>query len=197
MNQAYISLMKTIMTFFLTACTLGSTSLLSQDIDFSDDFMQKLKTTGVDFMAPLDTDYKDVMVLQNSWLDYDFAIRSRKEKLELRYLIEPWNDSNPMSSIPSIQFTRLITHLATNDQEAVIAIHRLSSGDLELFNADWGKVAFFQPKKGFADKLNCKLLSLYREGQGMAHVLFLYNKPTEAVDNRFYALRFRGENELN
>ncbi len=188
--------MKTITALFLTIALLVSSSAFSQKIDFSDSFLEKLEAVGLDFLAPLDTDYKDVFVVRNDWLSYDFAIRSRKEKLELRYVIEPADADNPLHSVPTVQFTRLLTHLATNEQEAVITVHRLSSGDLELFNADWGKVAFFKPKNGFTDKHNCKLLSLYREGQGMAHVLFLYNKPTEAIDNRFYALRFRGE-ELN
>lgn len=181
--------------FILWICIFFCVNAQAQKIDISDPFALKLELMQLDFLQPLDSDYKDVMVVRNDLQKYDFAIRSKKEKLELRYIIELAPPNNPMYAVPSVQFSRMLTHLATNDEEALITVHSLSTADLEIFNADWGKVAYFQPKIGFSDKPNCKLLSLYREGKGMVHVLFLFDKPSEAVDNRFYTLRFRDAEE--
>ncbi len=59
------------------------------------------------------------------------------------------------------------------------------------YQADWGKVFFFQPKTGFSSARHCKMLALYREGQSMAFVLFLFDEPGPVLDRRALALRFR------
>ncbi|NJK82545.1 MAG: hypothetical protein HC912_00725 [Saprospiraceae bacterium] len=103
---------------------------------------KKLTAASMEMVMPLDADYKDVYVLKNDLQAYDFAIRSRKEQLEIRYLIQPYEENDLTVYVPHIQFIRMLTHLATNDQEAIIAIHELSEEELNWFHADWGKSAF-------------------------------------------------------
>ena len=75
----------------------------AQKIDQSTQFIDLLETSGLEFLAPLDAGYKDVTVIKNFLQDYHFAIRSRKEKLEIRYLIEPWQENDPSFQAPHIR----------------------------------------------------------------------------------------------
>jgi hypothetical protein len=165
--------------------------MTAQRVELSEGFAQKLAAASMEWVVPLDSDYKDIHVLENDLQSYDFAIRSKKEKLEIRYIIQPYQENDLTAHIPHIQFIRMLTHLATNEQEAIIAIHDVSEEDLSWFHADWGKSAFFKLKDGFSGFVECRLLSLYKEEKGMAHVLFVYQQPTVALDNRFFALQFK------
>ncbi|MEL6941243.1 MAG: hypothetical protein AAFO82_01120, partial [Bacteroidota bacterium] len=148
-------------------------------------------------VEPVESDYRDVWVGKNQVHSYDFAIRSRKEKLEIRYILQPYQNTNPLATLPNIEFLKLLTHLASNDTEASpMAIHEIRNIELEeSFQADWGRYAFFQPKGAFAQWPHAKLLSLYKADQGLVHILFLYKKPSIALDNRFYAVQFMNEKD--
>ena len=168
-----------------------STLTFAQRIDLDDSFTEKLEAAGLEFLAPLDAGYKDIALWRNPYQSFDFAIRSRREKLEIRYLIEPWRAGDRSFLAPHVKATRLLLHLATNDQDMVMTGLDVEPAVLhEQFNADWGKVFFFQPKRGFSHAPNCKMLALFREGKGMAYVLFLFDEPGPELDFRFEALRF-------
>ena len=178
--------------FFLTSLLLFCTYSLSAQIDIPPRFSQLLELSKLDFHEPLEAKYKDVNVLKNPWQAYDFAIRSRKEKLEIRYLVVPFNEANPLNNIPHINCMRMITNLASNSQDVVITGLSVQEEELKgQFNADWGKVFLFKPKPGFSNRGHCKLLALHKEGIGTAYVFFLFDKADQNLDNRFYALSFR------
>ena len=169
---------------------------LAGQVDISPQFSKLLELSQLDFHEPLEAKYKDVSVLKNPWQSYDFAIRSRKERLEIRYLVIPNNESNPLNNIPHIKCMQMVTNVASNSQEVVVTGLSVRESDLkEQFNADWGKVFLFQPKPGFSSKEHCKLLALHKEGIGTAFVFFLFNKPDQNLDNRFYALSFRNNEQ--
>lgn len=166
-------------------------SMTAQKVQLSENFEAKLTASNLEFVMPIESDYKDVFILKNDLQSYDFAIRSRKEQLEMRYIIEPYDANDPKSNLPSVRFIQLLMHLATNDQDAMMAIHNVNPTDLQLFHADWGKYAFFKLKTGFASSVQCRLLSLHQTGSGTAHILSIYKEPSIALDNRFYALQFK------
>lgn len=179
---------KVLFSWFFTCCLAYS---ISAQVDISPHFSHLLELSKLDFHAPLEAKYKDIAVLKNPWQTYDFAIRSRKEKLEIRYLVVPYKESNPLNNIPHINCMRMVTNLASNSQDVVITGLSIEEEELkEQFNADWGKVFLFQPKIGFSNRMHCKLLALHKEGVGTAYVFFLFNEADQALDNRFYALRF-------
>lgn len=172
------------------------TAAAGAQVDLPPAFRQKLEAARIDFMEPLESGYKDIRVEENDLVDYDFAIRSRKEKMEIRYLIEPSGSGQALASIPHVQCIRVLSTLATNDERYVMSGIDVGAGDLtRRFNADWGKVFFFKPKEGFSAYQNCKMLALFREGQGMAYVFFLFDEAGPELDYRFYALSFRGEKQ--
>jgi len=179
--------------FFLCLYLAFSLPVTGQ-VDVSADFKQKLQTAGIEFLEPLENSYKDIRVPRRNFADYDFAIRSRKEKVEIRFRIDPLDLDNPVAYAPHVRSTRMLLHLASNNDNFYMSGLPVRESDLtEQFNADWGKIFFFTPKEDFSIRKECKMLALFREGQGMAYVFFLFDEPSPELDYRFYALRFLDE----
>jgi hypothetical protein len=164
----------------------------AQKIDYPDHFKQLLAQCNVEFFEPVEAGYKDFEPWTNPYQPCHFAIRSREEDLQIRYFLQPWNENDPFATTPHVATFRLLTNLATNADEAVIsAIQPTKKSLKEDFNADWGMIYFFQPKAGFSDLPNCRLLALYKEGKGTVFVFYLFKDPgNEALDTRYLALRF-------
>lgn len=181
------------MRYFMALTILFTSRVLIAQVNLSPEFSRLLAAAGLEFLEPLEARYKDVRVVDDAFQSYDFAIRSRREKLEIRFLIEPYDERDPLSGPPHVRSMRLLTHLASNDQSFIMSGVDVSEKDLrDQFNADWGKVFFFTPKPGFTIRKQCKLLALYAEGKGTAFVFFLFDEPTPVLDYRFYALHFLG-----
>ncbi len=176
-----------IVSWFLTQTAFGQ-------LKYSDDFLSLLNHAEIDFYEPVEGNYKTRKIYKEYYQPCDFAMHSRKEDMEVRYLIAPYSEKGPAFNAPHVETVRMVAHLASNDPEAVITVLSLEEEALrEDFNADWGKIYFFQPKEQFSTSKHCKLLSLYAEGKGIAMVFFLFDKPSPELDNRFLALRFKDE----
>lgn len=169
------------------------TFCFSQKIEMPAPFLELLQKAGIEFYEPLEAGYKDIEPWPNPYQPCNFAIRSRKEDLQIRYLIEPWKDNDPISANPHVAIFRTLSNLATNADEALISAIQPTRADLQKdFNADWGIVYFFQPKEGFSEKPFCRMVALYKEGKGMAYIFYLFDDPAnEALDRRYMALRFQ------
>ena len=178
--------------FIALAILLLPSNLHAQKIDYPPQFRQLLAQAGLEFFEPLEAGYRDIEPLKNDYQHCQFAIRSRKENLQIRYFILPWNDDDPTTTNPHLTTFRAITSIATNADEAVIsAIQPTKETLLKDFNADWGMIYFFQPKPGFSDLPNCRMIALCKEGQGTAFIFYLFDDPAnEALDTRYLALRF-------
>ncbi len=169
-----------------------SISLQAQEIDIPYSFQNLLSEVGVDLNAPRDAAYRDIRVIKNDYQDYQLAIFSKREDLEIRYAIQPFEEHHPFSANPHVLTMRSITSVATNDPEKAISAIPLDKLSLKQdFNADWGMIYFFQPKEKFAYYKHCRMLALYKEGKGTAFVYFLFDESSNrALDYRYYALRF-------
>ena len=165
---------------------------IQAQIKLSEDFVQILDQAGIEWMEPVEARYKQVPVRKKAFQAYDYAIRSRKERIEIRYIIRPYEPGAPSADVPHVEASRLVMHLATNDEDYLIAGREVAPELLSgFFNADWGMQYFFHPKAGFADWNHCEVLALHKDGQGTAFVLFLFDEPSRELGNRFYALRFK------
>ena len=171
---------------------LITTTAISQKIDYPTDFLQLLKKTNVEFFEPLDAGYRDFEPVENEFQNVHFAIHSRKEDLDIRYYIVPWDEHNPSTTNPHLRTFAALTNVATNADEAIIsAIQPTKEMMQKDFNADWGMTYFFTPKKRFSDKPHCRMLALCKEGQGTVFVFYLFDDTgNEALDTRYLALRF-------
>lgn len=161
-------------------------------VELPSDFQRRLEMAHIDFFEPLEGAYKAIRVVSNEWLTCDFAMRSRRERMEIHYRIEPARESDPLVDAPHVRVARLLNHLASNDEESVVTVLSVRDTDLrEQFQADWGKIFFFTPKPGFSRYRECRLVALYREGAGMALIFYFFDEPSPALDYRLYALQFQ------
>jgi len=169
-----------------------ASSLPAQKIKYNKSFLKKLEQVQIDLYTPVEGKYKSLRPSRNDYQPIDHIIFSKQEDLEIRYAIIPFNEKDKSTQVPNIDFMRVVTSCATNRQEdAVISMHGLDEDDLiEHFNADWGNIAYFQPKVRFSNRKHCRLLGLYKEGRGMVYVFFLFDEADRMLDNRLQALRF-------
>ncbi len=174
--------------FLLTASPL----FLYSQIKYPTELAEELSLADLEIIQPLEARYRTLRLRKNRYLQCDYGIWSRKEKLEIRYAIEPIHPNSRSANIPHVKAFSMATHLATNNEEAVISKLSISPERLaEDFNADYGEVYVFRPKSAFSEKLYCQMLVLYKEGKGMVYVFFLFDDPNNtALDYRFQAVRF-------
>ncbi|NRB53981.1 MAG: hypothetical protein HRU41_40400 [Saprospiraceae bacterium] len=183
---------KSLLLFCL--CLGASYFLPAQKVDLPENFTLLATDMAVDFMAPLDAGYKDIRTFPNPHQNYELAIRSRKEKLEIRYHLEPEQENNPMTRIPHVRSMQMIANIASNEDDTrVSALSLPDSVSLDLLNADWAKVFFFTPKKTFSPRLTCQMLAMYKEGRGMVFTYLLFNKAPIELDSRLLTVRFEEE----
>lgn len=161
-------------------------------MDIPEHFNQLLSRAGIEFFEPLDAGYRDIELPENEYLNCQFAIRSGREDLQIRYFVLPWDEADPASVNPHLATFRALTTIASNADDAVIsAIRPEPEVLLRDFNADWGMTYFFTPKPGFSDQPACKMLALCKEGRATVFVFFLFDEPGNvALEVRHLALRF-------
>lgn len=181
----YISLL-------LPTLLLLSPRTAHSQIKMQEEFVELLEQAGIEFIEPVEARYKKALINKSPFQPYHFAIRSRKEGIEIRYIIRPYKPDPPSADVPHVEAYRLVMHLASNEQDYLIAGREVAPEALSgFFNADWGMQYFFRPKPGFAGWNHCELLALHKDGRGTAFVLFLFDEPSRELGNRFYALQFR------
>ena len=138
-----------------------------QKINYPPHFLHLLEKSNLEFFKPLDAGYKDYKPLKNKYLNSHFAIRSNKEKMDIRYFIVPWDDHDLNTSNPNIRTFTTLTNVATNAEEAIIsAIQPTKETLLKEFNADWGMTYFFKPKPVFSERIHCRMVAICKEGIG-------------------------------
>jgi hypothetical protein len=178
--------------FAIALMLFAGTSGVAQKIDYPEEFLSLLTKSGIEFFEPLEAGYKDFEPWGNPWQPCNFAIRSRKENLQIRYLVQPWDENDPVSVNPHLNTFRILTNLASNADESLISAIQPEKEKLqEDFNADWGMSYFFQPKTGFSDLPYCRMLALHKEERATVFIFYLFDDPAnEALDTRYLALRF-------
>ena len=116
--------------FLVVVAFLISFQASFAQVQLPDAFSNLLSKTQLDFHYPLEGKYKVKKVGFEPYESYDFAIRSRKEKIEIRYAIYPFEEKDLASIAPHAACVRLVTHLATNDDHALISSFSLSEESL-------------------------------------------------------------------
>ena len=166
-------------------------SSLSGQVELTYSFEQLLEENQIEFIYPVENRYKVLKNLKNDFFAPDFAIKSRRDKLEIYYSYKQPNSDQLAGIAPHAASFKTAIHLASNDENSIITKLSIDPQTLEdQFNADWGKVFIFTPKSAFSNRKYCKLVALFKENIGLFYVYFLFDENSREVDNRFYALRF-------
>ncbi|MCB9283143.1 MAG: hypothetical protein H6563_03640 [Lewinellaceae bacterium] len=170
---------------------LGRVVSYSQPAALPPAFQLKLEAMQLEIFRPLDSDYQPVAPQPGDFQEYDYIIRSRSEKMEIRYLAIPYREDQWDSQYPHILATRMVTHVATNAEDAPISLLSLGTTELDAFHADWGVVYFFTPKDQVSERRTGELLVLHKEQRGTILVFFFFDDPDNpAIDRRFQSVQF-------
>jgi len=156
-------------------------------------FLQRLDAMGLEWLQPADARLKTFLPAPNPYENFLFAYRLPREDLELRFALYPESSEDPASQNPSLLAFRSVTSAATNDPEYRISLMEMEPEQARLqFNADGALLFFFHPKPDLAPYEHCRLLVLYKAGQGTALVYFFFDDPDNpTLDTRLQTLRFR------
>ena len=171
-------------------CVLGFVGTLSAQLDLPDQFRDQLDSLGADIIRPLDSDYRSVQLAENRFRPADFVMYSRKEKLEIRYYLQPESSMGHYQGMPHIATGRFLIDVSSNDEDAVTTAHSFIGESFATFNADWAKLFTFRPKREFSDTNTAQLVALYREGLGIIYIFLCFDKPPDELDTRQLAARF-------
>ncbi len=177
--------------FLFLLCFLGSAKLANAQAALPISFIHSLEAAQIDYFEPVERQFRRLRNTRNPFFTYDHALRKRKSKLEIRYAIIPSGQS-PLSDLPHLKCLTTATHLATNEANSSLAVHSIPADQLqEQYQADWGGIVYFKPKTAFSTRQHCKLIALYAEDKGMALIFFLFDDPSEELENDWANLRFR------
>jgi len=172
-------------------CLLCFGSTAAQKIKYSKEMLQKMDLIEIDIFEPLEGKYKSRRSRKMDYQKIDHTILSKKEGLEIRYAILPARKTDPSTQVPHVEFMRVVSNIAPNEEENTVTVHTIPESTLsQQFNADWGSIAYFKPKPSFSNAKHCRLLSLFSEDRGTIHIFYLFNEPSKHLDNRFYSVRF-------
>ena len=167
----------------------------AQRIEVPNSFRQILKQAGISFIVPVESGYKDFEPHLNQYKQYDFGLQSKKEKLEIRYAITPYDEKDVMRMNPHLLTMQAVASIASNEDDYIITAIEMAEHDAKHdFNADWGMIYFFIPKDAFSMKPHCRMIALHKEEKGTAFVFYLFkNTDNEALDKRYFALEFQDD----
>ncbi len=177
--------------FLLAILLVGATSILTAQ---RPSFDRLLTETQVVRNLPVEGQFKPVAFDTDTLFQY--GMRSRLEKLHIYYRIEPYDTLLPAFNYPNIRSGRLLMHLSRNDGEYLITGKPIEPELLQTrYQADWGAVYFFQPKRKYAPFPHAKMTVVYRESAGTAYTLYSFEDPTPTLDRTVFDLRFIQEPE--
>jgi len=171
---------------------LGNSNFLKAQTKLPIAFSELLEQMKLDIAIPVERTYKNKRIKRNEFFNPDHIIRARRRRVEIQYKAFP-KEIHP-HLIPHIRHTMTVTSIASNfEKSATVAVHKISKEDLaNSYKADWGSISYFQPKRSFSKYQHGKLLSLFKEDQGMICILFLFDEGEEPeVDRQVLAARFR------
>jgi hypothetical protein len=183
-------LSKLLVISFIIGFSLFNVNNLFSQIHYSHRFTKKLKKTHMTFVEPVEGFYKIRMLKRDEFLKYDLVLESEEKAFEMRFLINP----SPSISYPHIAHFNLANSLATNHQHFNLEMQFFEEEDVKsVFHADWAAFADFIPKRSLTDKHFARLVTLYNEAYGMAHLLLLFNSQDREKDLRLYTLSFESK----
>jgi len=166
--------------------------LFGQKIKYTKTMLHKMEQTEIDIFEPTEGKYTSKRPRRNDYQKIDHQVYSKEDKLEIRYTIIPYEKNNPATQIPHVEFMRVISSIAPNEDDTPVTVHTMPSLELsKQFNADWGSIAYFKPKPSFANYKHCRFLSIYGDKRGTIHIFFLFDEPSPILDSRIYAMRFK------
>lgn len=154
-------------------------------------FQALLDQGQLDFLTPTEQQFKIKSAKPNAFFSTDLLLQKKESGLEVRYAILP-SSEHPFDPFPHLKSLTTATHLASNSEQSLLAIHNIDDQILQtVFKADWGGIIYFEPKAQFSKKRYCKMLSLFKEGKATVFLFFLFDDPEEVPEYGTIGLQFK------
>ncbi len=185
--------MKYLPALLLLFCTCDPALLLAQRYATTAEFDSLLTELNLVVNYPLAGDFKSLPPKKNDYLKDHLTVRSRAEKLEMRFHLRPDRPSDLYAGRPHYLTMLKVMNMGSNEEGAMTAVHSFGEEELAVFNADWAKMYTFRPKRGYSEREQAQLVAIYKEGRGMAFIVLLFDRAPETLEGRQLALRFREE----
>lgn len=164
--------MKLLSVILVMVCVISFTKVNSQD-DFlyTKKFTKLLDRHNLEFYLPVERWMKITNLKKDDYLEYDAVFHS-PPNVEVRLLI----DKDAHHLFPNIEIVKLIAHISTNEEDAMVEITEYPSGmSQERYGADFALYADFTPKASFTSYPYGRLLCLYKEGGSLVRYIILYD----------------------
>ncbi len=171
-------------------------------------FVSMLASGKLTFEKPID--YKEVKIIENRQMNYEYAIKHTKENFEVRYAIRPlgklmdeyeekMKNKGPLDIYisPNNWYSTLFMATAMNvsgGQEPNIIEFDKEAVKNE-FNADWGATTLVEVGKEFGQKYKyCILVAIHKDNFADAYYFYLSNKKeliSELMEPIFHSMKFQ------
>lgn len=193
------------LTFISGIFALILTSFSSNKLPLN--FTDQLERGGLVFQMP--ENFKEVPIIQNRHMNYEYAIKHKKKNFEVRFAIRPLDHlledynqkeqnkkSGDINIHPNQLFKSLMQVTLLNISGQLPEIEEFGKEAVKKeFNADWGAVTFVEVRKEFGQKYKyCMIVALHKENVADAYIFFLSDKSKgfeELMNLAFYSLKFK------
>ena len=146
----------------------------------------KLTGINIDFSALGEPIVKET---ESSFYKPDACWELKGQKIKV--CVEVLEEKNEESFFPNINNGIRIGHIAANEENSIISLHKLGDIELEQSGAEWGTQTFLKPKELFSKNEFCQMISLYKAGQGQSFIYILFDDPNHELLDRFLSfIRF-------
>lgn len=163
---------------------------VAQSLDF-ETFQQSLNDFGIETDEPTEGRAKFFQPKKQTLLKENFRVNLKKENIEIWVAFHPTDTADLSTQMPNLFCRTTAVNAATNNEEAVTTVLKLSDEYLEeTFGAEWGRELFFQPKKQFSERQHCRLISIYKEEVGHLNVFCFFDEKSKNLDAFAEMFRF-------
>ncbi len=158
------------------------------------EFNKQLDATGLLFIMP--TDFKPCKIVENDDVLYNYAIKHKNKKIEIRYSIFSAKDYNQRSDVDHAVFTLAVIENIAGDTKNILRSTQFDKNAVKSeFNADFGSSVLVNPEssygKGYKQAL---IVTLFKNNVGSVYVVYLCDNIFEIqndFDKTFHSIKFK------
>ncbi len=149
-----------------------------------EEFNKELRAVRAVFTMPSDFVPVEIDLKKCEDVNYYYAIKHSKKKLEIRYSLYPYEKAVKEKDHVEIgsdamykEFTfTVLVNIAGEDKNILKSVEFDKAAVKQEFNADWGSTSIVKPGTGFGEGYKYVMItSLYKSGSGYVYVTFLFD----------------------
>ena len=169
----------------LVACSSPGKISDDEQIKCLESFKNKLKSINAVYLAPWDFVQTRHSLVEKEVVDYQYAIKHKKEKLEIRYSITPYvkpvKETNKViigsENLYKAFTLTVLMNIVNGKKENIFSGEILDKTKAKSdFNADWVAIYVMKPESDFAKNYKyVHLLTLYKKNAGQVYIYYLFD----------------------